>query len=277
LQAMVVRKSRAQVWYHVAAIFVAGRLMTSCSTAWLASPGTQHSPIAAKTADAMPQANSPTGARRGRRGFMAGWSVAVLGSACWEKAWAFKPSDLGYSKDAPQMSMPAPKIAADPNKLEDAIYYISRVQEATVQQERLVSTGQFKDVQRNNIKMAINMMLDNYRLGDQIVTAAGFVEPKTKVMQASAAGNEAIDVLETAKEYFGKDLKVAALTDDQRKFIVTAMGATREKLNNFLVYLPKDSVQAARKRVESENAENLKEYVGSDGRILNPVELPWKS
>lgn len=202
-----------------------------------------------------------------------------LAEAPRASAAGFKPSDLGggaAGSDAPSAQFQAIKTN-DPEKLQGALYLISRVQEATAQQERLVSTGKFKDVQRNNIKMAINMMLDNYRLGDQIVVASGYVEPSTSVMKASAAGNEAIDALETAKEYFNKDLKVAALTDDQRKFIVTAMKTTREKLDNFLKFLPSEAVSKARQQVEDENAKNLVEFQGEGGAIINPVKLPWKS
>lgn len=164
----------------------------------------------------------------------------------------------------------------DVNELEQAVYLISRVQEATVQQERLVTTGKFKDVQRNSITTALNMMLDNYKLADQVVAASGYVEPKASIMQASQVGNEAVDALETAKEYFGTPLKVSGLSEEQRKFLKQAMQACRDKLDRFLAYIPEDVVNKARKRVEDENALNLAEYVGEEGGILNPVVLPWK-
>lgn len=191
-----------------------------------------------------------------------------------ERALGFSPSDLGVA--------PAPESASvaredDPEKLEQAIYLISRVQEATVQQERLVTTGKFKDVQRNSITMALNMMLNNYALNDQIVTAAAYATKKDNVMKASEAGKEAVDVLETAKEYFGTPLKVSGLSDQQRSFIIEAMGACRKKLDVFLTFMPNDVIQAARKRVETENELNRAEYVGQDGGISNPVTLPWKT
>lgn len=194
-------------------------------------------------------------------------------------AKGFQIGDITGNTGEDAMSTTFQGRVNDPDKLQGALYLISRVQEATAQQERLVSTGKFKDVQRNNIKMAINMMLDNYRLGDQIVTASGYVEPSTNVMRASSAGNEAIDVLETAKEYFSKDLKVAALSDEQRKFIVQAMQTTRAKLDNFLSFMPSDVVSKARQQVEDENARNAAEFVGENGAagIINPVKLPWKS
>ncbi|CAK9103247.1 unnamed protein product [Durusdinium trenchii] len=197
----------------------------------------------------------------------------LLGAPLPAGAVGFSPADIGMAE------APAPaqvQRVEDVDELEKALYLISRVQEATVQQERLVSTGKFKDVQRNSITMALNMMMDNYRLADQVVTAAGYVEPKENIVKASQVGNDAVEVLETAKEYFGQPLKVSGLTDEQRKFIIEAMQACRTKLDNFLVYVPEDVLQKARKRVEDENELNRQEYAGEDGGILNPVTLPWK-
>lgn len=215
---------------------------------------------------------SPEG---GRRGFLAGAVGAAVAGAAEQSAWGFAPSDLGMS-DTPKSVVSKRKQSKD--ELQDALYLISRVQEATAQQERLVSTGKFKDMQRNNIKMALNFMLDNYKLGDQIVVASAYASTDN-VFKASQAGNEAIDVLETAKEYFAKELKVSGLTDTQRKFVVDAMSATRGKLDTFLTYMPADVVQAARQQVEDENGMNQKEYQSPDGDnagIMNPVTLPWK-
>lgn len=191
-------------------------------------------------------------------------------------AQAFAPQDLGVgSFSAPVQVLP--EKDNDPRKLQESLYWISRVQEATAQEERLVSTGKFKDMQRNNIKMALNMMLENYRLADNIVVASGYVTPQDSVIRASQAGGEAVEVLQTAQEYFAKELKVTGLTEEQRKFIVDAMKATRAKLDGFLNYMPAEAVQAARKQVEDENALNIKEYVGeSSGGIINPIVLPWK-
>eukprot|EP00930_Biecheleria_cincta_P101736 TRINITY_DN93389_c0_g1_i1.p1 TRINITY_DN93389_c0_g1~~TRINITY_DN93389_c0_g1_i1.p1 ORF type:complete len:277 (+),score=60.85 TRINITY_DN93389_c0_g1_i1:58-831(+) len=199
-----------------------------------------------------------------------GWGAAPGGSL------GFSPADLGVSTD---ISGQKPTIQRDddPKKLEEALYLISRVQEATVQQERLVTTGKFKDVQRNSITMALNMMLNNYALADQVVIASAYVN-KDRMMQASAIGNEAVDALETAKEYFGTPLKVSGLSTEQRNFIVQAMQSCRQKLDKFVVFVPQDSLQLARKRVETENELNLKEFVGENGAgISNPVTLPWKT
>lgn len=199
-------------------------------------------------------------------------AAAALGGA--EAALAFSPSDIGVGSEPTQT---LPKVDLSTDKLKEALYYVSRVQEATAQQERLVTTGKFKDTQRNNIKMALNMMLENYRLNDRIVAASAYVTPQANVLKASQAGTEAVEVLQTAQEYFAKKLEVSGLTDDQRQFILTAMKSTRDKLDGFLKYMPEDVVQAARRQVEEENAQNVKEYAGeASGGIINPVTLPWK-
>jgi hypothetical protein len=193
---------------------------------------------------------------------------------------AFSPADVGQStagivKD----EVTLPTVDKSEETLQEALYYVSRVQEATVQQERLVSTGKFKDTQRNNIRMALKMMLDNYKLSDNIVTASAYASPQDRVMKASEAGKEAIDVLETTRDYFAKELKVSGLTDEQRKFVVQAMQATRTKLDGFLNYMPGDVVVKSRQQVERENDLNMKEFVTADGdkTIINPVTLPWKN
>merc|ERR1712039_245450 len=213
----------------------------------------------------------------GRRGAaFAALATLLATTSSGRQAEAFTPGDLGQA-DSNAGNIPRlPVKNSDPERLTNALYLISRVQEATVQQERLVSSGKFKDMQRNNIRMALNMMTDNYKLADQVVTASGYVTNSANVMAASSAGNEAVDALDTAKEYFSKDLKVSAITDDQRKFVVKAMKTTRDKLDKFLDYMPENVVTAARKQVEEENALNMKEFVGEDGAIMNPVTLPWQ-
>merc|ERR1719382_1511562 len=115
-----------------------------------------------------------------------------------DAARAFKASDLGVGAGEVQGGgVVLPDVNKDEKTLQESLYYISRVQEATVQQERLVSTGKFKDMQRNNIRRALNMMTDNYKLADQVVTASGFVTNSANVMAASSAGNDAVDALDT--------------------------------------------------------------------------------
>ena len=191
---------------------------------------------------------------------------ASLASGAGQSAWGFAPSDLGMAEAQTKVT----KRAMSKDELQQALYLISRVQEATVQQERLVETGKFKDMQRNSIKMALNMMLDNYKLGDQIVVASAYVGAD-KALTASQAGNEAIEVLETAKEYFSKELKVSGLTDQQRTFIVDAMSTTRAKLDGFVKFFPeahkavqiKIALDEMIERLEVDNPD-LKKYAVND-------------
>jgi hypothetical protein len=41
-----------------------------------------------------------------------------------------------------------------------------------LQEARLITTGNFRDLQRNNIKMATKMMVENTRINDVIVKAS---------------------------------------------------------------------------------------------------------
>jgi len=242
-----------------ALLLCAGTSVTTCLAGWSALAAAWLKP--------------PVGGRRGALLATVGVSAGLLEP---RGARSFSPSDLGAGKAGVSSGMSLPQANKDPRELKESLYYISRVQEATVQQERLVSTGKFKDMQRNSIRMALNMMLDNYKLNDNIIVASGYANPVANVMKASTAGNEAVETLQTAQDYFAKDLKVAGLSDDQRKFVLTAMQATRNKLDGFLSYMPSDVVQAARKQVEDENDLNMKEFAGDVGTVMNPVKLPWK-
>ena len=95
-----------------------------------------------------------------------------------------------------------------------------RVMEATTQEERLIKTGKFKDVQRedappcatrdagrthsparappagNNIKFAVRLMLDNYRLADSIVDSSQLAVAAAQA-DAARTGREAVETLLT--------------------------------------------------------------------------------
>ncbi len=85
--------------------------------------------------------------------------------------------------------------------LSDCIYNILRVREATEQETRLISTGKFKDVQRANVKLAVKFMVINYRLSDSIIAASSYLSGNAR-MQASGAGQNAVQSLYTILEYF---------------------------------------------------------------------------
>ena len=75
------------------------------------------------------------------------------------------------------------------------------VWEATAQETRLIKTGKFKDAARGNVKLAVRFMLNNYRLSDNIIAAASFLNGQQQI-QAGADGQKAVQALYTILEYF---------------------------------------------------------------------------
>ena len=99
-------------------------------------------------------------------------------------------------------NQPLPARAATRVPLEDLLYKILRVREATQQEARLISSGKFKDVQRANVKLAVKFMLENYRLADQFVQASTYIEDASKRLEAAQVGQSAVQNLYTILEYF---------------------------------------------------------------------------
>ena len=69
----------------------------------------------------------------------------------------------------------APANAAlDPikDRPNESLLLILRVKEAAAQEIRLIKTGKFKDLQRNSIKLAVNLMLNNYQLLENVNKAS---------------------------------------------------------------------------------------------------------
>jgi len=87
---------------------------------------------------------------------------------------------------------------------------IMRVQEATAQQARLVSTGKYKDVQRSNIKFATKLMLDNYKLFES-VDRASRLAPPGKQAEAMEKGRSAAENLQTLLECVPRVLRCTTL------------------------------------------------------------------
>jgi hypothetical protein len=172
---------------------------------------------------------------------------------------------------------PAVAYTPDPDKLQESLYLISRVQEATVQQERFVSIAKMQDDLQKKMKLTLKLVEKNYRLLDQITYCSSFVEPKDDVVIASEAGYEAVDALQGAIDFVKNDLGNGPLTDKQRDFLTSCMQDTRENLFAFLKYMPSEKLAAARLRVEDENVKNRDEFDGDeDAGVYNPVVLPWE-
>jgi len=183
-------------------------------------------------------------------------------------------ADSYSSSDKPYLPEDAPKE----ERLKESLYLLSRVQEATVQQERLVTNAKLQEVLKEKMKVALRMADASYRIVDQIVFCSAFVK-SDDLVAASGLGNEAVDSWQSAIDYVkGKDkLSRGDVRDDQREFLVDALRTTREKLDAFLSYMPADRLKDARLTVEDENSKNLAEFSGdSNAGVYNPVKLPWK-
>jgi hypothetical protein len=107
-----------------------------------------------------------------------------------------------------------PSWAAESDGLESYLYKVLRVREATQQEMRLIKTGKFKDIQRANVKLAVKFMVQNYRLGDNIVAASAYLKGGNSI-KAMDVGQTAIQNLQTILEYFDtsdvENIKVSQL------------------------------------------------------------------
>jgi hypothetical protein len=108
----------------------------------------------------------------------------------------------------------SPVKAVTRESLDELLYRIVRVREATEMETRLIKTGKFKDAQRANIKLAVRFMVDNYRLNDAFLAASTYLEGTSRRLEASQLGQSATQNLITILEYFDasdvQNLKVRA-------------------------------------------------------------------
>jgi hypothetical protein len=166
----------------------------------------------------------------------------------------------------------------DPDPLKESLYLISRIQEATCLQERYISK---KLPPIRKMKLTLRLVDKSYRILDQINYISKFIDPNDIVM-AAQVGNEAADSLQDAIDFvYGYQKDGDAMTVEQKDFLISALTDTREKLFEFIDYLPDQTkVLEARKRVEEENQLNVDEFdpdLANDAGIYNPIELPWKN
>lgn len=174
-------------------------------------------------------------------------------------------------------ALPALAYTPDSDKLRESLYLMSRVQEATVQQERFVRSTSRQQELKQKMKLTLKLVEKNYLLLDQINYASNFVAPDD-IVTAVEAGNEAVEALQAAIDFVNSDLNDAGpLTNNQRDYLLSNLTDCRNKLFIFLKYMPQDKLQQARERVEYENVKNREEYAGNaDDGLFNPVTLPWK-
>ena len=110
----------------------------------------------------------------------------------------------------------SPANAVSRESLDELLYRIVRVREATEMESRLIKTGKFKDAQRANIKLAVRFMVDNYRLNDAFLAASTYLDGTSRRLEASQLGQSATQNLITILEYFDasdvQNLKVITAT-----------------------------------------------------------------
>lgn len=147
-------------------------------------------------------------------------------------------------------SQPSNAYTPDQNPLRESLYLISRVQEATVQQERFVNRASQQDVLKNKMKLTLRLVEKNYKLLDQITLCANYVTPEDKVIEATTFGYEAAEALQTAIDYVNSELGSGDFKKDQKEYLISNLKESRERLFDFLDFMPKDELLAARKRVE---------------------------
>ena len=165
----------------------------------------------------------------------------------------------------------------DPDPVKESLYLISRVQEATVQQERFVRKASDGLALKNKMKLTLLLIEKNYKLVDQITYCSTYL-PSENLVEATEAGNEAAEELQSAIDFVRNDLKAGPLDQKQKDYITDALSNTREKLFVFLDFMPQGKLEEARKRVEEENKLNIEEFDGDeDAGVYNPVILPWKN
>lgn len=170
--------------------------------------------------------------------------------------------------------IPQQAEAAERQSLDNLLYNLMRVREATFQESRLINTGKFKDVQRANVKLAVKFIVNNYRLSDSIVQASAYIEDSSKRVAAGDVGQSAVQDLLTILEYFDssdvQNLKVGSQGMGGKEALVTqGLQSARSNIDAFLEYFPKDKVDAARQRVVEENQLNYKEWDKNLGDIVN--------
>lgn len=165
---------------------------------------------------------------------------------------------IGLSLNNPALALE--EEPEEPRNCNDAIYTILRVQEATLQEERLVRSGKFKDLQRANVKFAITLMLKNYRFADAFTTATTLA---SSTLDAAQVGRDAVDALQQILEYFdasSRSLKVDTISGEKLDFVLRALTAANTRIDAFLTYMPPAEVEKAKAVVKAENDKNLAEY-----------------
>ena len=128
--------------------------------------------------------------------------VYSANTACDGSASSSRRDTLGMITFGYILASISPANAATRESLDELLYRIVRVREATEMETRLIKTGKFKDAQRANIKLAVRFMVDNYRLNDAFLAASTYLEGTNRRLEATQLGQSATQNLVTILEYF---------------------------------------------------------------------------
>ena len=157
--------------------------------------------------------------------------------------------------------------------LREQLVLILRVQEATRQETRLVSTGKYKELQRLNIKRAVSFMLENYDLRDRFVTASAFA-PLGEQQRATEYAQTAVEGLIQILEYFPDKLSANDLSPAQKDFVLAALASTSKSIDSFFLLMPDEVVAAARAQIAEENRLNEIDFQEIEETIVNAGPKP---
>lgn len=100
------------------------------------------------------------------------------------------------------------------------------------------------------MKLTLRLVEKNYRLLDQITFASEYITPVEGVVDATTAGYEAAEALQNAIDYVNSDLKSGDFEKGQKEYLTNNLTECRERLFDFMSFMPKAKLDDARKRVE---------------------------
>ena len=171
-----------------------------------------------------------------------------------------------------------PAFAKTVPTLEDYLYRIVRVREATYQERRLIQSGKFKDMQRANVKLAVKFMVQNYRLSDAVVGASAYLQSGNSAgLKALEVGQAGVQSLVTILEYFDasdvENIKVGGANSMAGKetLVLKGLEAASERLDSFVTYFPPEVVAKVKAQIQKENELNVKEF---DPTLRDIINLP---
>jgi hypothetical protein len=181
-------------------------------------------------------------------------------------------------------SRPAQAYTPDPDPLKESLYLLCRVQEATLLQERYILR---KRPPISKMKLTLRLVERSYRIQDQINYVSRYI-PAERIVAATEAGNQAAESLQDAISFVyafkndEKEQQQAPMSSEQRTFLLQALADTRQKIFDFVNYLPDPApLLSARARVEEENKLNRDEFdpdlADEATGVYTPIELPWKT